>query len=211
MHANATPVYATIDDVITAELAGVDPYLEDSRVDMQALARDLTEWVDAHNDQGQVLLNRSGFQVREQYRTDDDAPENADAFWDLVEAHTHPYAPLREQTLTRDTREGSWEVEIQWRPEYAEGVDRAADANGGTALIWEQPPVRIGVDAVTGTAVIVEHIQQVAGDIAATFEPTQITDPDADLAPGQYRVLTTTLNDEDTTLPVETAAEANAS
>ena len=30
-------------------------------------------------------------------------------------------------------------------------------------------------------------------------------------APGQYRVLTTTLNDEDTTLPVETAAEANAS
>ena len=50
-----------------------------------------------------------------------------------------------------------------------------------------------------------------SGDIAATFEPTQITDPDADLAPGQYRVLTTTLNDEDTTLPVETAAEANAS
>lgn len=90
-------------------------------------------------------------------------------------------------------------------------MDRVADANGGTALIWEQPPVRIGVDNATGTAVIVEHIQQVTGDIAATFEPTQITDPDADLAPGQYRVLTTTLNDEDTTLPVETAAEANAS
>ena len=65
---------------------------------------------------------------------------------------------------------------------------------------------RAGIRAVTMNSANAQDWGDVSAALAADDRPG-----DADLAPGQYRVLTTTLNDEDSTLPVETAAEANAS
>lgn len=208
---NTPHVYTSITDVIAGEIADVDTsWIENARLNEAEMARAMVQWTDAHDEHGNILLNHSGFIVKDEYLPQDGVP--SDAFWALLEAHLEPYADTREQTLTLTTHEGTWEADIEWRPLYALGVDETADQNGATALIWDQhPPVRLLPDrTATGTAALAEDLISRSGDISASFAPEAVTDPRAELEPGQYRLLSVTCDGQPAELPTVSSAELNS-
>lgn len=209
---NTPRTYTTLDDVIAAEIAPLDTdWAEGQRLDQKGLAHDLTEWVEVRNEAGQVLANHSGFVVKEDYRPIEGDDEHT-AFWELVESHMLPFPDVQEQTLTGTDVDGStWEVEVEWRPQPAVGLDATADQNGRTAILWaEDAPVFIGNDrAMHGSAVLVERVESLSGDVAMTFSPLRVTDLGAELEPGEYRILSSTQDEMEADLPVIGQGEYN--
>lgn len=199
---NTPTIYTTLDHLAAREILPAVDVPDGYRLDVNAVARAISEWHQELDTHGTPLANRCGYIVSADYRTDDDSDDDS-AFWDLIEEHTHPHPDLREETITGDTHEGHWSALIEWRPLPAIGVDPTADRLGHTFILWtDTPPAQIVRQASEhDRGCLLEAVDSRSGTYSLVFTPEQVTDPDADLDAGQYRITEVLLNGEPAELP----------
>ena len=202
-------LYTTVDELAAREVLDVVDVPEGYRLAVDAVADAISEWHEELNADGIAIADRCGYVVSAEYRNKEEDGDDSAAFWDLIEEHTHPYPDLCEEIITGDSIEGHWSATIEWRPLPAVGLDPTADRLDQTTIVWQDvPPARIGRSrAAHGAGYLVEGVVSLAGAHAMTFTPEQVTDPDAVLDVGQYRLSDVLLDGEPAELPTVSAAE----